>query len=184
MLHTIDLVVEPVTDPRITLVLQALRGMYLNGGVIFRSIRPNDASAYDSLFANTNLNPSHLIYRFLSHPTLNRELPELGLPTEIPFDLPLTFYSGYEYEGALTHALVSGGAYTSSPFSDGDARTMSKVCVEAMLGGEMATTTVCRIEGPWAPWFNSSQWDRSFATFNHGQRRWTLLCLTDTKHTS
>ncbi|XSG75471.1 hypothetical protein ACP8Y2_00440 [Herpetosiphon llansteffanensis] len=184
MVHTIDLVVEPVTDPRITLVLQALRGMYLNGGVIFRSVRPSDASAYDEVFASNPSDVSLQIYRFLSHPTLNRELPELGLPTEIPSALPLTFYSGYEYEGALTHALVSGGAFTSSPFSDGDARTMSKVCVEAMLGGEITTTTVCRIEGAWAPWFNANPWDRSFATFNHGQRRWTLLCLTDTNQAS
>lgn len=80
-------------------------------------------------------------------------------------------------EGALTVALLRGGACRKFAGTEDEARQLSREFVAA-IGHDHAQ--VCKILGAWTDWFYDVAWDASFVILDAQRMRWWILCMTDT----
>lgn len=171
--------VVAVEDARLSAVVQAVQATHVNGRALLRVFRPTDAAAFD-VAAQTDLQGvDHWLRCFLESPSVRAAVPELRMPDALPQLPKHTWYGGFEFEGAITHLLLSGGAYERPAFGEDVARRMSRDFVDA-LSGDRQHTSVWRIDESWTDWFYDVAWDRTFVVQQLQARRWGLLCVTDT----
>jgi hypothetical protein len=167
---------QPLADARLTAYLEALRQIYANGRVLLRCFQPTDTAAFHSASHYGLRGLDHVLSAFLGAPTIQVYLSELHIPS--PLKLPAyQCYSAYEMEGALTVALLQGGAYHKFLGPEDEARQLSREFVAA-IGRDH--TQVFKIEGAWTDWFYDIAWDLSFVILDAGHMRWWILCMTDT----
>jgi hypothetical protein len=167
---------QPFTDARLTAYLEALRRLYGNGRVLLRCFQPTDTVAFHSARAHDSRGLDRLLSAFLGATTIQQFLGELHIPS--PLKLPTyQYYSAYEMEGALTVALLQGGAYHKFLGPDDEARRLSREFVSA-IGHDHAQ--VFKIAGAWTDWFYDVAWDLSFVILDPQRTRWWILCMTDT----
>jgi hypothetical protein len=171
--------VVPVTDPRLLAVTGALQASHVNGGAILRVFQPTSVVAFDIAARSDLQGVGHWLRCFLEASSVRQAVPELRIPIPLPEVPKHTWYSGFEFEGAVTHTLLRGGAYERPPFGEEAARRMSREFVDAMAG-ERLQTAVWRIDEPWTDWFYDVAWDATFVVQQLHARRWALLCVTDT----
>jgi hypothetical protein len=167
---------QPLVDSRLQAYLEALRPLYVNGRVLLRCFQPTDSGAFLSASRSDLRGLDYLLAAFLGAPTIQELLGELRIPA--PLKLPrYHFYSAYEMEGALTVALLRGGAYRQYSGTEDEARQLSREFVTA-IGHNYPQ--VFKIEGAWTGWFYDVAWDTSFLVYDPQHMRWWVLCMTDT----
>lgn len=164
-------------DPAITAVLEAVQKSHCNGGMICRCIRKLIGPAKYDYFRDAKELSS-----FLSESSVRSILHELELPESFETFPPITRYSAYEFEGAVTSILQHGGAYTLAADrpSDEDARQMARAFVDALLPKSRDLAQCVRIDGAWSSWFCEINWDASFVIRDPKADRWWIVCITDT----
>jgi hypothetical protein len=167
---------QPLSDPRLEAYLTALRPLYANGRVLLRCFQPTDTVAFHSASQHDMRGLDHLLSAFLCAPTVQVFLSELQIPS--PLKLPAYhYYTAYELEGALTVALLRGGAYQRFSGTEDEARLLSRQFVAA-IGHDHAQ--VFKILGAWTGWFYDVAWDLSFVILDAQRMKWWILCMTDT----
>ncbi len=171
--------VVPVTDPRLLAVIAALQASHVNGGAILGVFQPTSDAAFDNAVRSDLQGLGHCLQCFFEAPSVREAVPSLQIPNPLPGVARHTWYSGFEFEGAVTHLLLAGGAYEKPAFGEEDARRMARNFVDA-LAGERLHSTVWRIDEPWSGWFHDVAWDATFVVQQRWARRWALLCVTDT----
>jgi hypothetical protein len=107
-------------------------------------------------------------------------VPELQIPFPLQKLPRYGLYTGFEFEGAVTHSLLSRGAYVASKLDVETARKLSRDFVDALVNGDRLATIVYSIRGAWTEWFFDIAWDQTFVVVNVPTGRWTLFCFTDT----
>jgi len=168
---------QPVTDPRLNAYLSELTPLYVNGRVLFRCFQPTDSAAFQAASRHDLRGLDHLLTSFLSAPTVRLALTELQLPSKFKGSPPFHYYSAFEMEGALTVALLRGGAYKRFAGSEDEARRLARGFVSA-IGHDYAE--VFKITAAWTDWFYDVAWDSSFVVLSQQQLKWWVLCMTDT----
>ena len=173
--------VLPTTDQRILLVVDALEKKFLNGGVILRSFLPVSKLHVDPYFRPDLVGIEHHLICLLQAESVRAAVPELQIPFPLQKLPRYSWYSGFEFEGAVTHSLLCHGAYVDSKFDVETARKLSRDFVDALLvNGDRLATIVYSIRGAWTEWFFRIAWDQTFVVVNVPTGRWTLFCFTDT----
>lgn len=175
----IEYVAAPSDDLRLTAVLQALRTTHDNGGALLGIFEPSSPSAFENAQRFDFGGQEHFVRSFLESPSVRSAMPELRIPASISGPLSYTWYSGFEFEGAITHLLLAEGAYIKSTIEDEVARQMSRSFMDALVG-DRQKTLVYRIDGAWAEWFYDVAWDSSYFFVQYATKRCGLLCITDT----
>ena len=142
-----------IEESAVDLLLNTMRGLYINGGVIFKCFQPEDDAAFE-LVASTDLQGmDHIFLTFLSRRSVRKLVPELW--PEEQGDQPPTFryVSAFCMEGHLTHLLLAGGAYKEFNGTVDDARTLSRNFTEALFGDRFRSVSVATSNQPWTAWF-------------------------------
>lgn len=170
---------EPVADPNLDRVVNAIATKFINGGVILRCLGAT-TTAFDDAFHRDLQGWPYLLRAFLESESLRTLIPELAVSVPIDPFPEFTTYGRYEFEGAIIELLLADGAYIDSTIDPETAREMARSFVDAMLGPTRDYVLVFRISGAWAGWFCDVAWDWSFAVCVPHARQWWLLCVTDT----
>jgi hypothetical protein len=153
----------------------------LNGGIILRIFRPINEAAYDAAWRSDLFQgDEHILRCFLEAPAVRETAPELQIPDPLPHIPKHTFYSGFEFEGAVAHLLFAGGAYPQTDLREDSARLLAREFVDALGGKNRLQLRVWRIEEAWTDWFNNIAWDSTFVVQPLQSRLWVLFCVTDT----
>jgi hypothetical protein len=181
----IDLVLASYSSPQIDTIIHAFKDLYRNGKIILSIFEPVNSEFFDQAYFNDLQGPEHLLRAFLESSSVRDVLSKLAIPFEIPY--PLTpmpkyeLYSYFELEGAITHLLYSGGAYTSHHYDEKVARNMSRDFVSALLPAtNQKHHFIYRIYGAWTNWFDDVAWDTTFVICAPIDKRMMLFCMTDT----
>ena len=169
----------PLTDPRLSAVIEAVESKLGNGDVIFRIFRPIDEASFDLAWRLDLQGIEHPLRCFLEARSVRDIVPELGIPDPLPCVPKHIWYSGFEFEGAVTRLLLSDGVYDRSTLSEGQARTMAREFVDALAGPERLQTVAFRIDEAWTDWFYNFPLDLTFIVLQIPVRRWAMLCVTD-----
>jgi hypothetical protein len=170
----------PTADPRLQGVTQTVKSSHVNGGAILRVFQPRSDAAFDSAARSDLQGIDHLLRCFLEARSVREAVPELKIPNPLTPMPKYTWYGTYEFEGAVTHLLLVGGAYQSAGLNEEQARSMSRAFVDALVENARLQTSVYRISGAWTDWFFDVAWDSTFVVYQPGARRWALFCITDT----
>jgi len=134
--------VVPALDPRLLAVTDALRASHVNGGTVLRLYRPVDEVAFDGAWRTDLQGIEHWLRCFLEARSVREAVPELQIPITMPIVPKHTWYGGFEFEGAITHLLLTGGAYVRPDFGEETARQMSRGFVDAVAGNQRLQTMV------------------------------------------
>jgi hypothetical protein len=180
MWRDVEYVLAPTDDPRLLAVTQSIKTSHTNGGAILRGFQPTNIPAFDSAARNDLQGIDHLLRCFLEASSVRQGVPDLKIPHPLPTLPNYTWYGTYEFEGALTHLLLAGGAYQSAGLHEEQARSMSRAFVDVLIGNARLQASVYRINGAWTDWFYDIAWDATFLVYHPVARQWTLLCVTDT----
>jgi hypothetical protein len=85
----------------------------------------------------------------------------------------------FEFEGALTQALVAGGAY-GGRVPEQAARQLSRDFVDCCFDDRRLSVAVFCIPGAWTKWFYDVAWDGTYLCLDLVGASWTCLLFTDT----
>jgi hypothetical protein len=173
--------VEKLDDPHFTEFLTAFAQVYVNGGVVLRSFRATNGTAFDHALRHDNRTMDQVFGAFLTRPSVASALPELQI--HLPLERPPEFrwMSAFGVEGDLTHMLLVGGAYERFRGTVEQARTLSRRFMEALFGEELHRVGWAGgSPTPWTPWFFDIAWDATFVLQDQQMKRFVLLCMTDT----
>jgi hypothetical protein len=176
----IEYKLAPADDPRLQAVTQLVQASHVNGDAILRIVKPTSDQSFDTAARFDLQGIDHLLRCFLEAPSLREAIPELKIPFPLTPMPQYTWYGTYEFEGAITHLLLAGGAYKTAGLSEEQARGISRVFVDALVGDARLQTSVYRISGAWTDWFCDIAWDATFVVYQPIARRWALFCVTDT----
>jgi hypothetical protein len=167
-------------DPRLLDVIRLVQASHANGGATLRVFQPTSNSAFDTASRTDLQGIDHLLRCFLEAASVRESVPDLIMPYPLAPMPQYAWYGTYEFEGAVTHLLLVGGAYKSAGLSEDQARSMSRAFVDALSGNARLQTSVYRISGAWTDWFFDIAWDATFVVYQPVARRWALFCVTDT----
>jgi hypothetical protein len=170
----------PIDDSRLLEVVRLVKTSHVNGGAILCVFQPTSDTAFESAARSDLQGIDHLLRCFLEAASVREAVPDLKLPYPLAPMPQYTWYGTYEFEGAVTHLLLVGGAYKSAGLSEDQARSISRAFVDALAGNARLQTSVYRISGAWTDWFLGIAWDRTFVVYQRVARRWALFCATDT----
>jgi len=137
-----------------------------------------DSQTFDNASRADLRGLDHLLGSFLRSSSVRSALAELniGADEQVP---AYHIISAFEFEGALTHALIVRGACGGSVPEEA-ARSLSRDFVDACFDGGHLGVRVFAISGAWTSWFYDVAWDHSFVAFDPKVRSWTCLFATDT----
>jgi hypothetical protein len=170
----------PTHDPRLSAVTRLVEASHVNGGAILHMFQPTSDAAFEAAARSDLQGIDHLLRCFLEASSVRKAVPDLKIPYPLAPIPQYTWYGTYEFEGAITHLLLVGGAYKSAGLSEEQARSTSRAFVDALVGNARLQTSVYRINGAWTDWFFDVAWDATFVVYQPIARRWTLFCVTDT----
>lgn len=170
----------PTDDPRLLEVIRLVQVSHANGGVVLRLFQPVSDAAFEAAARSDRQGMDHWLRCFLEAPSVSKAVPDLRIPCPLASMPQYTWYGTYEFEGAVTHMLLLGGAYRSAGLNEEDARAVSRAFVDALVGNARLQTSVYRIHGAWTDWFCDIAWDATFVIYQPVARRWALFCVTDT----
>jgi hypothetical protein len=176
----VDYKLAPSDDPRLEAVTNAVHASHVNGDAILRIFLPTSDVAFDTAARSDLQGIDHLLRCFLEARSVRDAIPDLKIPYPLTPLPQYTWYGTYEFEGAVTHLLLVGGAYESAGLSEDQARSMSRAFVDALVGSARLQSSVYRISGAWTEWFYDIAWDATFVVYQPVARRWALFCATDT----
>lgn len=175
----VEYTLEPVSDSRITALVSTLVHAYANGRVLLVRLRPNDPELFARASREDLQGTDRMLAAFLNAESVRTALSQLDLGSidSIP---PAYHQIGiFEFEGALTHALMSGGAYRGK-VPEEEARDLARRFVEGCFGEHRLGVMVFAVSGAWTRWFHDVAWDGSFICFDRAGLNWTCLFYTDT----
>jgi hypothetical protein len=168
-----------VSDPACLELIEALKTLYINGGVILKCFEPENLDVFKRARFKQSL--EHLPKTFLlSSSVMNILAEEIQLTEQDVLSLKYSWYSTFEFEGALIHSLLTGGAYDHFKGSEDKARDLARKFVEALIPKERLSARVFRIEGAWTAWYYDIAWDTTFMIYDEVGHKCWLLCITDT----
>lgn len=172
--------VEEIESTEVSTLLAALRQVYANGNVVLRSLRAENPAAFDHALRIDFQGTEKSLRTILTHATVVAGLPELRI--EIPLAKPPEFRwsSVFGMEGDLTHMLLDGGAYERFRGTVEEARWMTRRFMESVFGTDLHRLWASTSSTPWTTWFYDIAWDTTFVVWDRQQRRFVLLCCTDT----
>jgi hypothetical protein len=171
---------EILADPRIDDLLRCINQRYSNGGCLYYGFKPIDQAKFTQAWRSDQKGLNYIVRSFLSSESVRVIAHSLKIPERVPENLSCCWYNGYEFEGAITHAIMRGGAYAQCDFPEETARRLSQNFVSAMTAEQIGQTFVCRIDSPWTEWFYDVAWDSTFIVFQYQRNRMNLFCITDT----
>ena len=163
------LVKKDIEYPQVQRVVDALRGMYVNGGVICTAFTYRSMKEYD--------NAQDELRAFLDSPDVRRALDLLRIPdglTPLPHH---SLISPSTLQSDITSMLQRGGAYTRGV--GGEAKSLAASFCGCVLG-DREEIRLFRIDGAWSPWFYDVAWDYTCVMHLPSQERWVVFCCTDT----
>jgi len=177
----VSYVVEPREDAAVGALLAAFRGVYSNGGVLFRAFRAADESLFDRARRLDFRSLDRTFLTILTRPSVIEAVPELAIPARLDPEPEFRQMSAFGMEGELTALLLAGGAYGRFAGTVDDARSLTRGFMEALVGehlGRPDWSAGCSSTA-WTPWFRDVAWDFTFLLLDPEGRRLFLLCLTD-----
>ncbi len=169
-----------VHDPRLLEVTRLVERTHANGGAILRMFQPTSVAAFETAARSDLQGIDYLLRCFLEAPSVRDAVVDLKIPYPLAPMPQYNWYGTYEFEGAITHLLLVGGAYRNAGLSEEQARGLSRAFVDALVGNARLQTSVYRISGAWTDWFHDIAWDATFVIYQPVAQRWTLFCATDT----
>jgi hypothetical protein len=174
---TVEYAESAHSDPRVHALRTALEHVLSNGRVLLVRVVATNAADFDAAARDDVQGLDHLLGSFLAKTATVGALADLDIPRgQLPAYRPI---SPFEWEGALVHMLVVGGAY-GRRVPEESARQLARDFVDACLEGRHLTATVFAIPGAWTPWFHDVAWDNTFLLYDRAARAWTCLASTDT----
>jgi hypothetical protein len=175
----VDYFVGARTSPAIDAFVEAITGQFLNGDCVLRLFEAKAPAQFDAALVGDIQGLDHCLATFLGRPEVREGLKEVDLAAAV--SLPPAFQSitTFELEGALTHMLLPGGAYTDGIHLEERARTLARDFVDALVGEHRLSCTVFKLFGAWTPWFCDVAWDYSFVLMDRGGRSWWTIFMTD-----
>jgi hypothetical protein len=175
----VQYVTGSLEGPRTEALIGALRSAYANGDALLFRFIPTDAEAFDLAARHDLRGLDHMLAAFLRAPSVQVALAEIELASCPTFPPSYHSIGAFELEGALTHALIRGGAYRGGVPEEA-ARKLSRDFVEACFQDHRRGITVFVIHGAWTRWFHDVAWDMTYIAYDPGGRNWTCLVATDT----
>lgn len=177
--ETIEYASIAISDPRAEAFARTLQRAHSNGRIILCRLIPTDGDAFDWASRYDRRGLDHLLGTFLLAASSSPALTDIGIAgcDKLPPDYRAI--SAFEFEGALIHALVMGGAYGAAVPEDA-ARQLSREFVDSCFDTRWLGATVFVIPGAWTNWFYDIAWDRTFVAYDPDGKAWTCLFVTDT----
>ena len=170
---------ELITDARAQALVTSLERSYSNGRVLLLHLAPTAPDTFSLASRHDLQGYDHLLATFLRAPSVHAALSELALPSAQALPPPYRSIGAFEFEGALTHALVAGGAYGGAVPEEA-ARRLSRDFVDCCFDDRRLSVTVFAIQGAWTDWFYDVAWDGTYLCLDRVASRWTCLFFTDT----
>ncbi len=170
---------EPISDARAEALVSTLERSYSNGRVLLSRLVPTDTNTF-SLASRYDLQGyDHLLAAFLRAPAVHAAFPELAVSSCKALPPPYRSIGTFEFEGALTQALVAGGAY-GGRVPEEAARQLSRDFVDCCFDDRRLSVAVFCIHGAWTNWFYDVAWDGTYLCLDLVGASWTCLLYTDT----
>src|SRR5438093_3908086 len=107
------------TDNRVIAVVRALQQVFLNGGVILQSFRPTGQLHVDPSYRSDLRGLDHMLMCLLQVDSVRQSLAELQIPFPLVKLPRYAWYSGFEFEGAVTRILLCGGPFAKCNHTEG-----------------------------------------------------------------
>jgi hypothetical protein len=167
--HRMRLINEENDNSHVQAVLTALRGMYVNGGVVFAVFAVQSVKEYP--------NAQDELRAFLDSPVVRRTLHYLKIPEGLTPLPSHTLISPTTLQSDIKSMLRQGGAYTRGCNENAD-KLAASFC--GCLLGDRIDIKLFRIDGAWTPWFYDVAWDYTCIMKLASQERWVVFCCTDT----
>ena len=168
----------PTTDERIEALLAAFKETHVNGGPMHGCVRITDPDFVGPALFRSKA-PRDWFRALLTSPDLSQAFPDLGVV--VPGRLgELSFFSAWELEGAITHGLVTGGAYESLSADEERARKLARDYVDVVAAGDRRSMVAMRVDAAIAPWFCDIAWDTTLVAWNYRTNLCWVLFITDT----
>jgi hypothetical protein len=177
---TIEYRVVDDVPPAGLVLVQAISEEFVNGGCVLRRFAPVDPAQFEDAARHDLQGLGHLLGAFLARPEIQSALEKIGVADAEQLPPEFRTMGAFEFEGALTHTLLAGGAYTRGLGDEDLARQIARDFVDALLPGRKLSATVFSIAGPWTPWFYDVAWDSSYFVFDRTAHAWWTLLMTDT----
>lgn len=162
-------ITEASENPKVQNVVEILRGLYVNGGVTFATFTHRSMEEYN--------NAQGELCAFLDSPDVRRTLHFLKIPDGLSPLPQHSLVSPSTLQSDITCMLKRGGAYTRGV--EHEAETLAAAFCGILLGDRNGIQ-LFRIEGAWSPWFYDVAWDYTCVMKIPSQKRWVILCCTDT----
>jgi hypothetical protein len=172
-----------VEHPAIDRLLAEYRAIYVNGGALLGCFT---ASGFDTAVAfNQWFGQSFVLGRreglesFLTSSAVTTAFPEL-VAQEGVWAPEWTPVGPLSFGGQLGDALLSGGAYVRFAGTYHQARELGQAASDEFFGARWQEMFIWKSHRPWSRWFYDVAWDTTRVLAVRHQRRFWLLCLTDT----
>ncbi len=177
----VDYQLSDLNHPDVLRLVDVLETLYVNGDVILRSFEPIDPDLYDKARVSDLQGTDYVIKTFLRSPKVMATLgDDIQMTEDDVENFQYVWQSVFEFEGSLNHMLALGGAYKSGFHIEDYIREVSRNFVNAIVPDGFLNTTVYRCSSAWTNWFYDIAWDRTFIIKNPVEKKWILLCTTDT----
>lgn len=170
---------EVVEGVDVSVLLDSLRHVYANGGVILRSFRAENPAVFDQAMTNDFRGTGEILRMFLTQATVIAALPDLRIEPPLKNPPEFRWSSVFGMEGDLTHMLLNGGAYERYRGTVDEARLMTRRFIESVFGTDLHRLWASFSSTPWTAWFCDIAWDATFVVWDCRQHRFVLLCCTD-----
>lgn len=162
-------------------LVKTISRQYTNGGCVLRKFVAVDPTQFQDAARHDLQGVGHRLEAFLRRPEVQAALEEIGIAEAEQLPPAFRTMGAFEFEGALTHTLLVGGAYTFGGVHFEDlARQIARNFVDAVLPSGRLRATVFAITEPWTPWFYDVAWDYSYCIYDPTEGAWWALFMTDT----
>ncbi len=171
---------EELQNEAVGALLEAMRYVFANGGAQFASFILGPSAVLDYFAPRGRLDEIQFWSRMLQTPAVVEALPWLG--DVYPGKKEITFHplSAYYLDGDLAETLMKGGAYRHFAGTAKEAKQIGLDFCSVVFENRYDELTVRKTKDVWADWFMFTPWDNTWLGLDHRERRFWILCGTDT----
>jgi hypothetical protein len=170
-------------NPRVQVLeefIAQVRKSHDNGGAHLALFDVGSDHVFDWFASRNRLTDEELLDTLLTHPSVQRALPELFLAPHERVTSGLAWYDEFLLDGTLARILYNGGAYSKSQGDGRREKALALSVCEGMFGLRFGEVSCYISHDPWTSWFKDVAWDVTAVVFDRRKRKLWILTITDT----
>lgn len=161
-------------------LLAAMRNVFANGDAQFASFLIGPSRVLDYFAARDMLDEIQFWTRVLQTSSVTDALPWLGETYFQTKDFVFQRLNPFYLDGDIAACLVNGGAYRRYSGKANEAKALSLNFCATVFDNRYDELMVRKSEDAWASWFMIAPWDYTWLGLDRRDRRFFILCATDT----